>query len=55
MYHWQLIGITLAVETVCVIIALRIAMLVIQNEDFVIGSYSGTFGKFAKERLFRVK
>lgn len=52
-YHWRLIGLTFAVETACVIIALRIAMLVIQHEDFVMGSYSGSFGKFAKERLFK--
>ena len=53
VYHWRLIGITLAVETVCVLIALRIAMLMIQHEDFVMGNYSGSFGKFAKERLLR--
>jgi len=53
VYHWPLIGVTLAVEVVCVIIALRIAMLVIQHEDFVMGSYSGSFVKFAKERLLR--
>lgn len=52
IYHWRLIGTTLAVETACVIIALRLAILVVRHEDFVIGSYSGSFGKFAKERLF---
>src|SRR6185295_15623382 len=53
MYHWRLIGVTVAVEAICVVIALRIAMLVIQHEDFVMGSHSGGFGKFAKERLLR--
>src|SRR5262249_44949047 len=53
IYHWRLIGMTLAIEAACVIVALRIAMLMIQHEDFVMGSYSGTFGKFAKERLLR--
>jgi sodium transport system permease protein len=52
-YHWQSIAITLAVETICIMIALRIAMLVIQHEDFMTGSYSGSFGKFAKERLLK--
>jgi sodium transport system permease protein len=52
IYHWRLIGTTLAVETACVIIALRLAILVVRHEDFVMGSYSGSFGKFAKERLF---
>jgi len=51
IYHWPLIGLTLAVEFGCVIIALRIAVLIIQHEDFVMGSYNGSFGKFAKERL----
>ena len=51
IYHWPLIGLTLAVEFGCVIIALRIAILIIQHEDFVMGSYNGSFGKFAKERL----
>jgi sodium transport system permease protein len=53
VYHWRQIGMTLVVEGVCIVIALRIAMLVIQHEDFVMGSYSGSFGKFAKERLLR--
>ena len=51
VYHWRSIGITLAVETACVVLALRVAMLVIQHEDFMMGSYSGGFGKFVKERL----
>ncbi|PYS39122.1 MAG: hypothetical protein DMG14_15160 [Acidobacteria bacterium] len=50
VYHWRSIGITLAVETACVVLALRVAMLVIQHEDFMMGSYSGGFGKFVKER-----
>jgi sodium transport system permease protein len=53
IYHWQLIGVTVVVETACVIIALRIAGLIVRHEDFVIGSYGGTFGKFAKERLLK--
>ena len=51
IHHWPLIGITLAVEAVCVVIALRLAILIVQHEDFLLGSYSGSFGKFAKERL----
>jgi ABC-type Na+ efflux pump permease subunit len=53
IYHWRSIGITLAVEAACVVLALRVAVLVIQHEDFVMGSYSGSFGKFAKERLLK--
>jgi sodium transport system permease protein len=51
IYHWRMIGLTLAVEAVCVILALRVAMLILKHEDFVMGSYAGSFGKFAKERL----
>ena len=46
-----MIGITLAVEAACVVVALRVAVLILRHEDFVMGGYSGTFGKFAKERL----
>ena len=53
VYHWQSIGITLAVETACIVVALRIAMMVISHEDFVMGSYTGSFSKFARERLFK--
>ena len=53
VYHWQPILITLAVEAACVVLALRLAMLVVQHEDFVMGSYNGSFGKFLKERLFK--
>ena len=53
VYHWRPILITLAVEAACVVLALRIAMLVIQHEDFIMGSYNGSFGKFLKERLFK--
>lgn len=53
IYHWRLIGLTVAVEIACVIIALRIAGLVVRHEDFVLGSYGGSFGKFAKERLLK--
>jgi sodium transport system permease protein len=52
IYHWRLIGLTLAAEAACVILALRLAIKIVAHEDFVMGSYSGSFGKFAKERLF---
>jgi sodium transport system permease protein len=52
-YHWQPIAITLAMETLCVFLALRIAMLVIRHEDFILGSYNGSFAKFWKERVMK--
>jgi sodium transport system permease protein len=53
IYHWRMIGLTLVAEAACVAIALRIAMLILRHEDFLMGSYSGSFGKFAKERLLK--
>ena len=52
IYHWPLIGLTLAVEIACVVFALRLAILIVRHEDFLMGSYNGNFGRFAKERLF---
>ena len=51
IYHWPLIGITVAVEAACVVLALRLAILIVRHEDFLLGRYNGSFGKFAKERL----
>ncbi len=51
VYRWPLIGITLAVELLCILGALRVATMVLRHEDFVMGTYSGSFGRFARERL----
>ena len=51
VYHWRLIGLTLVSESVCVILALQVARMVLKHEDFIMGSFNGSFGKFAKERL----
>ena len=53
VFHWRLIGTTVAVEVVCVTVAVRIATTILSQEDVVTGSYSGSFGKFFKERLLR--
>jgi hypothetical protein len=50
-FHWPLIGITLAVEALCVALALWLATNILRYEDFLIGSYGGNFVKFLKERL----
>jgi len=50
-FHWPLIGITLAVEALCVALALWLAATILRYEDFLIGSYGGNFAKFLKERL----
>ena len=50
-YHWDLIGITIAVEIACIAAALKLAATILRYEDFVLGSYGGNFGKFVKQRL----
>jgi len=50
-FHWPLIGITLAGEVLCVLLALWLAAAILRYEDFLMGSYGGSFGKFLKERL----
>lgn len=53
VYQWPLIGMTIAVESLCVALSLWVATVVLQYEDFLIGSYDGSFGKFVKERLIK--
>jgi sodium transport system permease protein len=53
VFHWRLIGTTVAVEIVCVTLALRVAAQILNQEDVVTGSYTGSFGKFFKERLMK--
>ena len=53
IYHWQLIGLTILVEIACIAIALWLAVKIIQYEDFLLGTYSGSFGKFIKQRVFK--
>ena len=50
-FHWPLIGITLAGEVLCVLLALWLAVAILRYEDFWMGSYGGGFGKFLRERL----
>jgi sodium transport system permease protein len=53
VFHWPLIAITLAVELLSVVLALRVAAAILRYEDFLIGSYGGSFGKFLRERLLK--
>ncbi len=51
IFQWHLIGITLAVESLSVILALWVAAIILRYEDFLVGSYDGSFGKFFRERV----
>jgi sodium transport system permease protein len=50
-FHWPLIGVTLIVEALCVLLALWLAVAILRYEDFLVGSYGGSFGRFLRERL----
>lgn len=52
-YDWLPIGITIAVELACIAAALKLATTMVEYEDFVTGSYHGTFLKFVRQRLLR--
>ncbi len=47
--------VTLLSELVCIVIVLRFASMIVSFEDFMIGSYRGSLGKFVKERLLKRK
>lgn len=51
VYHWPLIGLTLASESLCIVLALWLAASILRYEDFLLGSYSGNFVRFVKQRL----
>jgi sodium transport system permease protein len=55
VYHWQLIGITMAVEIACIVLALRLAVAILRYEDFMLGNYGGGFGRFFKQRILRAR
>jgi sodium transport system permease protein len=53
IYHWPLIGLTLTVESLCIVLALGLATAILRYEDYLLGSYSGSFAKFLRQRLLR--
>lgn len=55
IYHWPMIGITVAVELACIVAAMMAATTLAQFEDVVTGNYSGNMLKFVKERILRRK
>jgi sodium transport system permease protein len=51
IYHWPMIGITVAVELTCIAAAMFTATSLLKYEDLVTGTYSGSFLKFAMGRI----
>ncbi|MGH7475276.1 MAG: ABC transporter permease [Longimicrobiales bacterium] len=52
-FAWPLIGLTMLVLLVLVGLCLLLARQVLRFEDHLIGSYDGSFWRFARERLVR--
>jgi sodium transport system permease protein len=50
-FEWALIGLTLLVQIVVVLLTLWVARSVLKFEDYLLGSYDGSFWRFAKQRL----
>ncbi len=51
VYAWPLIGVAFLVNLALVAVCLRAARAVLEFEDYVLGSYDGSFWKLARERL----
>jgi hypothetical protein len=53
IFLWPLMAETLAVLLVLVGVCLLLARAVLQFEDLLMGSFDGSFWRFAKERLVK--
>jgi len=51
--QWPLIGLTTAASLLAVGACVRLAAFILQFEDILTGSYSGSLWKFSRERLLR--
>ncbi|NJD19397.1 MAG: ABC transporter permease [Gemmatimonadetes bacterium] len=50
-FHWPLIGLTIAVNLAVVALFLWVARRILVFEDFLLGSYDGSFWRFLKKRI----
>lgn len=50
-FHWPLIFLTVAVNLAFVVFFLWVARRILVFEDFILGSYDGSFWRFLKERI----
>jgi len=51
-FHWVPIIVTLTVSVALIAVCIRLAAFILQFEDVVLGSYSGSFNQFFQERVF---
>lgn len=52
VFQWPLIAITILVGSLTIALCLAVARRILQFEDVLMGSFNGSFFKFAKDRLF---
>lgn len=52
-FHWAQIAVTLAISLAFIAVCLRLATFIVQFEDVMMGSYSGSFIRFCRERVLR--
>jgi sodium transport system permease protein len=52
-FHWVQIAVTVVMEAATIAAFLWVAAAILRFEDVVIGSYSGSFGTFLKQRLLK--
>lgn len=55
VFHWPQIAISIVVSVLLIVACLRLAVIILRFEDVVIGSYSGSFNTFLKERVLKKK
>ena len=51
VFIWPLIGLTLAITLVLVVACLLLARSILHFEDFLMGSYDGSFWRFLRKRI----
>jgi sodium transport system permease protein len=51
VYRWPLVLLTIAVEALTIVACLALARAILRFEEVMMGSFSGSVFKFARERL----
>ncbi|MBC8095188.1 MAG: ABC transporter permease [Akkermansiaceae bacterium] len=53
IFPWLQIGVTIAVSVILILACVRLAAFILKFEDVMLGSYSGSWKRFVKERVLR--
>ncbi len=52
-FHWLPMVVTVAASLLLILVCLRVATFILRFEDVVMGSYTGSFNKFFRQRMLR--